>query len=152
MAKYKRKNTAKPRRSKLLTALNVMIGIALALVLMAVIATLSDNLGSYYNRKFDESYSYYSLQNGDYAQLVEDYYDNWGIFGEIKSGSEELAAVADYADAAFRLSACEREGTADGRSIVDDSILTGLRERMEKDREQMGVYLPEADKIDGMLR
>lgn len=157
MAKYVRRGGPKPRKSKLLIFLNILIGAALVIILIeAAVLIDQNNSGGYYNRQFEEGYSFRNIERGNYADIVEQYYSDWGVLGQVKAGSEEAAAVADYADAAFRLNAYERTDGEDaavpGAAGKDNAVSAGkLRERMQADREKMGIYLPEADKIDRKL-
>ena len=155
MARYVQRKGAKgPRKSVLLIVLNILIGIELAGILLILLTFRGRNNNTYYNRKFDDQYSYYSIERGDYAELVNDYYNDWGILGRIKSGSEEAAALADYADAAFYKKAYDKTAAEDGaaQDAAAAERAQKFAERMEKDREIMGIYLPEADKIDQKLR
>jgi hypothetical protein len=61
----------------------------------------------------------------------------------VNKGYEDLAAVAEYADAAFRNSAYEKAGDAEAAKIQ--------RERMEKAASEAGIYSPEISKIDSLL-
>ena len=118
MARYvQRKGAKMPRKSVLLIVLNILIGIELAGILLILLTFRGTNNDTYYNRKFHDQYSYYSIERGDYAELVNDYYNDWGILGRIKSGSEEAAALADYADAAFYRNAYDKTAAEDGGPV-----------------------------------
>ena len=155
MARFVQRNP-RPRKSVLLIILNILIGIMLAVVVLCGIAFRINSRESYRYRKFDEQSSFYSIQRGRYADLVEDYYYYQGILGEIREGSEEAAALADYADAAFRYSAYEAALSGEQTALSEEGA---LRDRMQKqmkrmltDRERAGIYAPEADRIDRMLQ
>ena len=133
----------KPKKSKVIIFLNVLIGLLTAVVLLTAIGFWNSNRDSYYDRKFGDSSDYYALVRGNYADLLYQYGYDGGAIGRVNKGFEELAAVAQYADAAFRCSAYEKAG--------DGSAVKTQKERMEKAASGVGIYGPELSKIDSLL-
>ena len=133
----------KPKRSKVIIFLNVLIGILTAMLLFAVIGVLGDNRDSYYNRKFGDSSSGYALDRGDYADLLYTYEYDGGSIGRVNKGYEEVAAVAEYAKAAYRRGAYEKAG--------DTGKAAAQAQRMEKAAAGVGIYSPEPDKIEKLI-
>ena len=143
MARYISRAPKKPKRSKVIIFLNVLIGILTAAVIITAVGYWSSNRNSYYDRKFGDSTTHYNVERGEYSELVYDYNYDGGSIGMVNKGYEDLAAVAEYADAAFRHSAYEKAGDAKAVKIQ--------RERMEKAASEAGIYSPELSKIDSLL-
>lgn len=143
MARYISRAPKKPKRSKVIIFLNVLIGILTAAVIITAVGYWSSNRNSYYDRKFGDSTTHYNVERGEYSELVYDYNYDGGSIGMVNKGYEDLAAVAEYADAAFRNSAYEKAGDAEAAEIQ--------RERMEKAASEAGIYSPELSKIDSLL-
>lgn len=143
MAKYISRAPKKPRRSKVIIFLNVLIGILTAAVVIAAVGYWNSNRNSYYDRKFGDSTTHYDVERGNYSDLVYEYNYDGGSIGMVNKGYEDLAAVAGYADAAFRHSAYEKAGDAKAAGTQ--------KERMEKAASGMGIYSPEMSKIDSLL-
>ena len=143
MARYISRAPKKPKRSKVIIFLNVLIGILTAAVIITAVGYWSSNRNSYYDRKFGDSTTHYNVERGEYSELVYDYNYDGGSIGMVNKGYEDLAAVAEYADAAFRNSADEKAGDAEAAEIQ--------RERMEKAASEAGIYSPELSKIDSLL-
>ena len=143
MARYISRAPKKPKRSKVIIFLNVLIGILTAAVIITAVGYWSSNRNSYYDRKFGDSTTHYNVERGEYSELVYDYNYDGGSIGMVNKGYEDLAAVAEYADAAFRNSAYEKAGDAEAAKIQ--------RERMEKAASEAGIYSPEMAKIDRLL-
>ena len=143
MARYSSRAPKKPKRSKVIIFLNVLIGILTAAVIITAVGYWSSNRNSYYDRKFGDSTTHYNVERGEYSELVYDYNYDGGSIGMVNKGYEDLAAVAEYADAAFRNSAYEKAGDAEAAKIQ--------RERMEKAASEAGIYSPELSKIDSLL-
>ena len=143
MARYISRAPKKPKRSKVIIFLNVLIGILTAVVIITAVGYWSSNRNSYYDRKFGDSTTHYNVERGEYSELVYDYNYDGGSIGMVNKGYEDLAAVAEYADAAFRNSAYEKAGDAEAAEIQ--------RERMEKAASEAGIYSPELSKIDSLL-
>ena len=132
MARYISRAPKKPKRSKVIIFLNVLIGILTAAVIITAVGYWSSNRNSYYDRKFGDSTTHYNVERGEYSELVYDYNYDGGSIGMVNKGYEDLAAVAEYADAAFRNSAYEKAGDAETAKIQ--------RERMEKAASEAGIY------------
>ena len=143
MARYISRAPKKPKRSKVIIFLNVLIGILTAAVIITAVGYWSSNRNSYYDRKFGDSTTHYNVERGEYSEFVYDYNYDGGSIGMVNKGYEDLAAVAEYADAAFRHSAYEKAGDAEAAEIQ--------RERMEKAASEAGIYSPELSKIDSLL-
>ena len=143
MARYISRAPKKPKRSKVIIFLNVLIGILTAAVIITAVGYWSSNRNSYYDRKFGDSTTHYNVERGEYSELVYDYNYDGGSIGMVNKGYEDLAAVAEYADAAFRHSAYEKAGDAKAAGVQ--------KERMEKAASGAGIYSPEMSKIDGLL-
>ena len=143
MARYISRAPKKPKRSKVIIFLNVLIGILTAAVIITAVGYWSSNRNSYYDRKFGDSTTHYNVERGEYSELVYDYNYDGGSIGMVNKGYEDLAAVAEYADAAFRHSAYEKASDAEAAKIQ--------RERMEKAASEAGIYSPELSKIDSLL-
>lgn len=143
MARYISRAPKKPKRSKVIIFLNVLIGILTAAVIITAVGYWSSNRNSYYDRKFGDSTTHYNVERGEYSELVYDYNYDGGSIGMVNKGYEDLAAVAEYADAAFRNSAYEKAGDAEAAKVQ--------RERMEKAASEAGIYSPEMSKIDSLL-
>ena len=143
MARYISRAPKKPKRSKVIIFLNVLIGILTAAVIITAVGYWSSNRNSYYDRKFGDSTTHYNVERGEYSELVYDYNYDGGSIGMVNKGYEDLAAVAEYADAAFRNSAYEKAGDAEAAKTQ--------RERMEKAASEAGIYSPELSKIDSLL-
>ena len=143
MARYISKKSRKPKRSKVIIFLNVLIGILTAAVVIAAVGYWNSNRNSYYDRRFGDSTTHYDVERGNYSDLVYEYNYDGGSIGMVNKGYEDLAAVAGYADAAFRHSAYEKAGDAKAAGTQ--------KERMEKAASGMGIYSPEMSKIDSLL-
>ena len=143
MARYISRAPKKPKRSKVIIFLNVLIGILTAAVIITAVGYWSSNRNSYYDRKFGDSTTHYNVERGEYSELVYDYNYDGGSIGMVNKGYEDLAAVAEYADAAFRHSAYEKAGDAKAAGVQ--------KERMEKAASEAGIYSPELSKIDSLL-
>ena len=143
MARYISRAPKKPKRSKVIIFLNVLIGILTAAVVITAVGYWNSNRNSYYDRKLGDTTTHYDVERGEYSDLVYEYYYDGGAIGMVNGGYEDIAAVAEYADAAFRHSAYEKTGDAEAAKIQ--------RERMEKAASKAGIYGPEMAKIDSLL-
>lgn len=141
--KYVSRAPREPKKSKVIIFLNFVIGMLLAVLLIVLFARLTGN-DNYYKHIFGDGYEHYSIQRGDYAELIDEYERYGGILGSVNKGSEESAAVAEYADAAFRYNAYEYVG--------DTERAARQKQRMENAADAMGIYTPEAAKIDKCLQ
>ena len=127
MTKYVSTAPKKPKKSKVLIFLNIVIGILTAAVIIRLVIFLlidSDRHG-YYNRTFGDMSAVYSLERSDYAELVDEYINDRGVI------------------AAFRYGAYMGSG--------DAQRAQRQKERMDKAAEKVGIYGPELEKIDGRL-
>ena len=143
MARYISKASKKPKKSKVIIFLNIVIGMLTAFVIFFLIGFLSSGGNDYYSRKFGDSFTSSSIERGQYAQLINEYNSDYGAIGSVNSGYEDAAAVAEYAAAAFRYKAYMQSGDS-GRAEVQ-------KQRMEKAAAEVGIYEPELSKIDSAL-
>lgn len=143
MARYISKASKKPKKSKVIIFLNIVIGMLTAFVIFFLIGFLSSGGNDYYSRKFGDSFTSSSIERGQYAQLINEYNSDYGAIGSVNSGYEDAAAVAEYAAAAFRYKAYLQSGDSE-RAVVQ-------KQRMEKAAAEVGIYAPELTKIDSAL-
>lgn len=143
MAKYISRAAKKPKKSKVIIFLNIVIGLLTAVLLITLVSFLSDINDTYYNRKFGDSLTSRYIERGDYADLVNEYLYDYGTIGMVNDGYEDAAAVAEYADAAFRYNAYEKAG--------DTVRAAGQKARMDDAAEKVGIYEPELSRIDDIL-
>ena len=134
--RYVSRGPKEPQKSKVLIFLNVVIGVLLALLLIVFFGRLSELNSNYHRREFGDGYEHYTIEDGRYRY--------GGILGRVNKGSEEAAAVAEYADAAFRHSAYEYAGESEKAARQ--------KQRMDAAITSMGLYTPEAAKIDNLLK
>lgn len=138
-----KRKTVKPKRSKVIIVLNVLIGILLAAVIITGIGFWNRNKDNYYNREFGDASTRRDLEREGYSDLLYEYYYNGGWIGKVAKGYEDVAAVAQYADAAFRCSAYENAGESERAAV--------MKKRMEEAASAVGIYGPELEKIDSLL-
>ena len=145
MTKYVSTAPKKPKKSKVLIFLNIIIGILTAAVILRLVIFIYSerDRNGYYNRAFGDSSVMYSIERGKYAELVDRYIYDRGVIGMVNSDYEDMAAVAEYADAAFRYG--EYSGSGDTKRAQRQ------KERMDKAAEKVGIYGPELEKIDSLL-
>ena len=143
MARYISKASKRPKKSKVILFLNIVIGMLAAFVIFFLIGFFTSGGDNYYSRKFGDSLSSNNIERGQYAQLVNEYNYNYGAIGSVNSGYEDAAAVAEYAAAAFRYKAYLQAGDSERAAVQ--------KERMEKAASEVGIYEPELSKIDSAL-
>ena len=143
MARYISKASKKPKKSKVIIFLNIVIGMLTAFVIFFLIGFLSSGGDDYYSRKFGDSFTSSSIERGQYAQLINEYNSDYGAIGSVNSGYEDAAAVAEYAAAAFRYKAYLQSGDSERAAVQ--------KQRMEKAAAEVGIYEPELSKIDSAL-
>ena len=143
MAKYVSRAPKKPRKSKVLIFLNVVIGILTAIVVFGLIGFFNSAKDNYYLRKFGDSQTPRTIEGGEYSELVTSYQNDRGITGGVNSGYEEAAAVAEYADAAMRYSAYVQAG--------ESELAARQKARMDAAAGKVGFYEPELSRIDSAL-
>lgn len=139
MARYVSKAKRGPKKSKVIIFLNIVIGMLAALCLFMLIGFFTTDNSHYYDRGFNAYYISDYIHKGDYAPLLIDYYDDYGILGMVEEGSEEEAALAGYADAAFRYNAYLQAGDSERAAVQ--------KARMEEAAKEVGIYEPELAKI-----
>ena len=143
MKRYKSTAAKKPKKSKVLIFLNIVIGLLTAAVVFGLIGFYMSSRDNYYDRKFGDTIASRYIENREYAQLLEMYYGDWGVLGLVNSDYEECAAVAKYAEAAFRESAYRMDGDA-GRADMQKAI-------MDAAASEVGIYEPEIGRISELL-
>ena len=143
MARYVSRASGKPKKSKVIIFLNIVIGILAAFILFYLIGFFSSGGGDYYSRKFGDSITPSYIERGQYAQLINDYNYDYGAIGSENSGYEDAAAVAEYAASAFRYNAYLQSGDSERAAVQ--------KQRMEKAAAEVGIYEPELSKIDSAL-
>ena len=123
---------------KLLNIVTVIVAIAALIIMIRMI----NELHGAFNRDPYSSMEY-SLQSGDYADMVRNYYyRNYDVAPFATAYSEEYH-VAEYADAAFRHQFFEAAG--------NENMANRFEERMLKARNACGPLQVSADDIDGLL-
>ena len=90
MARYISKAKRGPKKSKVIIFLNVVIGLLAAFCIFMLIGFFTTDNDHYYDRGFDAYYISYTIDKGDYAQLLGDYYRDYGILGMVESGSRDM--------------------------------------------------------------
>lgn len=143
MARYISKAKRGPKKSKVIIFLNIVIGLLAAFCVFMLIGFFTSDNDHYYTRGFDAYYISNSIEKGDYAQLLYDYHQDYGILGVVNQGSEEEAALARYADAAFRYNAYVKAGDSERAAMQ--------KARMDEAAKEVGIYEPELAKIDSAL-
>ena len=81
MARYISKASKKPKKSKVIIFLNIVIGMLTAFVIFFLIGFFSSGGNDYYSRKFGDSLTSYSIERGQYAQLINEYNSDYGAIG-----------------------------------------------------------------------
>lgn len=121
--------------------LNMLILVAF-LAAVVVLVRMVGELRSVFDR---DRYSdpEYSLQQGDYADLVRQYYYRYYDIAPFSSAHEESYHVAGYADAAFRHQFLQ--------AIGDEKRAAALEERMKTERGGSGSLSVAIDDIDRLL-
>lgn len=143
MKRYKSTAAKKPKKSKVLIFLNIVIGLLTAAVVFGLIGFFMSSRDNYYDRKFGDSIASRYIENREYAQLLDTYYRDWGVLGLVNSGYEECAAVAEYAEAAFRESAYRMDG--------DTGRADRQKAAMDTAASRVGIYEPEIGRINEIL-
>lgn len=143
MARYISRASKKPKKSKVLIFLNIVIGFLAAIAVIIVIGYLNESRDNYYQRSFGDSMTAYHIDRGAYGNLVEEYQDDRGVLGKVNENYEEAAALAAYADAAFRYKAYLESGESERAAAQ--------KARMEEAAAGVGIYEPEIARIDRIL-
>lgn len=120
-----------------------MIIIALCIVLACAIIYGFGQFMGYERYRYDTGSFYYSLQSGQYSQMVSMYYNNQSSKGTDSDDIEPYYAVARYFEAASFYKAYMDAGETEAAEK--------RRIQMEEAAGQMEVFAPEADKIDALL-
>ena len=80
MARYISRAQKKPKKSKVIIFLNIVIGILVAFIIMGLIGFVGSMGDNYYTREFGDTMTSYSIDDGDYADLLNEYYSDYGNF------------------------------------------------------------------------
>ena len=108
--------------------------------LIGFVGSMGDN---YYTREFGDTMTSYSIDDGDYADLLNEYYSDYGNLGYVNKGYEDAAALAEYAEAAVRYNAYQHAG--------DSERASRQKALMDQAAAGVGIYEPELSKIDERL-
>ena len=128
------------RRSALVVILNIVIGILTVVFLIACVTFARAHLAERGMNYFADKYVFREIERHEYGTLVENYYYDHADILEVDPAYSEAAAVARYAEAAFRYSGYIAMGdtaAADAQSAI-----------MEQARGEISTYLPELEIID----
>ncbi len=129
------------RSSGIVRFLNVLI-VVTALAAVISLIRLVGEFRSAFDRDRYSDLEYY-LQQGEYADMVRQYYYRYYDVAPFSSAHEEAYHVAGYADAAFRHRFYE--------AIGDQERAEALARRMETERKGSGSLAIAADDIDRLL-
>ena len=143
MARYISRAQKKPKKSKVIIFLNIVIGILVAFIIMGLIGFVGSMGDNYYTREFGDTMTSYSIDDGDYADLLNEYYSDYGNLGYVNKGYEDAAALAEYAEAAFRYNAYQQAG--------DSERASRQKALMDQAAAGVGIYEPELSKTDERL-
>lgn len=127
--------------SGLVRFLNILI-IVMTLAAAIALIRMVGELWSAFDRDRYSSMEYY-LQEGEYADMIRQYYVRYYDVAPFSSAHEESYHVAGYADAAFRRQFYEAVG--------DGARAEALARRMETERDGCGSLSVAADDIDRLL-
>ena len=143
MRRRAKRTPGRRKKSKVLIFLDVVIGILTAFLIFGLIGFMASRSDNYYDRKFGGSTADYAIQREDYTGLLNDYYNDYGIIGLVTPGFEENAAVAEYADAAFRYGAYLKNG--------EEERAARQKARMEEAAGNAGIYEPQTEKSEEIM-
>ncbi len=136
-----RNKKEKPTKTLSVSLLNV-ITILMAFVMLVSVGHLVSEMRSAFVRDRYHSMEY-PLQEGDYAEMVYNYY-RWNYdVAPFSTPNEEEYQVAAYADAAFRYQLFGAAGEEEKSAY--------WRQRMEQAREKTGSLSVSADEVDRLL-
>ena len=121
--------------------LNILL-VVMALAAGIALIRMGGELRSSFDRDRYSDLEYY-LQQGEYADMVRQYYYRYYDVAPFTSAHEEAYHVAGYADAAFRHRFFEAVG--------DRARAEALARRMETERRGCGSLSVAADDIDRLL-
>ena len=130
------------RRPALVIILNILIGIFTVIFLGACFSFAKAHLEERGMNYFADKYIYREIERHEYADIVENYYYDHADILEVEPAYAEAAAIARYAEAAFRYSGYAAMG--------DTAAAERQRVIMDRSRSEVSTYLPELDRIDSM--
>ena len=134
----KREKAAKTFSTGLLNVLMVLM----AFVLLVSVVRLASEMRSAFVRDRYNSMEY-PLREGDYGEMVENYYRWHYDVDPFSTPNEEEYHVAAYADAAFRHQLFEAVG--------DEDMAERTWQEMEEARTKTGSLSISADEVDRLL-
>lgn len=136
-----RRMKAEQKVSKAVTLLNVLV-VLMVFVMLISLGRMVSELHSVFDR---EAYSgiEYALQDGDYAEMIRNYYYRSYDVAPFASVHEEEYRVAQYADAAFQHQFFQAVG--------DQEMAGRYAARMESARESCGSLTAAAEDVDRLL-
>ncbi len=135
------KTTDKIKFSRTVNLLNI-VAVIVAVAAFIVMVKMINELNGSFNRDPYNSMEY-SLQSGDYADMVRTYYYKSYDVAPFETAYEEEYHVAEYADAAFRHRFFEATG--------NEVMAKRFAERMQKARDGCGSLQVSADDIDRII-
>ena len=136
-----RKAKAEKSSSKTVKLLNIVTVFVALFVLIMMIHMIGELRGAFARDPY--SSMEYSLQSGDYAYMVRNYYYRNYDIAPFDSAYAEEYHVAEYADAAFRYQFFSAAG--------NEVMARRLAERMQTAREGCGSLQVATDDIDRLL-
>ena len=136
-----RRMKAEQKVSKAVTLLNVLV-VLMVLVMMISLGRMVSELHRVFDR---DQYSgiEYALQDGDYAEMIRNYYYRSYDVAPFASVHEEEYHVAQYADAAFQHQFFQAVG--------DHEMAGRYAARMESARESCGSLTAAVEDVDRLL-
>ncbi|MBQ6372081.1 MAG: hypothetical protein IJJ22_03035 [Oscillospiraceae bacterium] len=135
------KTTDKIKFSRTVNLLNI-VAVIVAVAAFIVMVKMINELNGSFNRDPYNSMEY-SLQSGDYADMVRTYYYKSYDVAPFETAYEEEYHVAEYADAAFRHRFFEATG--------NEVMAKRFAERMQKARDGCGSLQVSANDIDRII-
>ena len=136
-----RKAKAERNSSKTVRLLNI-VTVIVAIAALIIMVNMIGEIRSAFNRDPYSSMEY-SLQSGDYADMVRQYYYRSYDVAPFETAYDEEYNVAAYADAAFRHQFFVASGDAE--------MAQRFETRMQKARDGCGSLQVSADDVDKLL-
>lgn len=136
-----REKRAKTKKSRGITLLNVLIVLMAFVMLVSVVHLVSEARSSFVRDRYNSME--YPLREGDYGDMIGNYYRWHYDVDPFSTPSEEEYRLAAYADAAFRRQLFAAAG--------DDGMADRCLRQMEQAREGIGSLSVSADDVDRLL-
>ena len=134
----KREKAVKTVSTGLLNVLTVLMAFVL---LVSVVRLVSEMRSAFVRDRYNSME--YPLREGDYGEMVENYYRWHYDVDPFSTPNEEEYNVAAYADAAFRHQLFEAAG--------DEDMAARCERKMEEARAKTGSLSVSADEVDRLL-